>query len=96
MWEALALLEPRARMRLGLVLQRYKSEVWSPSGNYGNKPPEVKIGKLVDEKTGETGFGILGGGVALGDDLYQKLHIRGKVNGLCGEIKQIHHWPCAI
>ena len=90
-WEALALLEPRARMRLGLVLQRYKSEVWSPSGNYGNKPPEVKIGKLVDEKTGETGFGILGGGVALGDDLYQKLHIRGKVNELCGEIKQIHH-----
>ena len=53
-----------------MVLQRIKAEVWSPGGKYGNKPPGVKVGKLVDEETDKAGFGILCGGVALSDSLY--------------------------
>ena len=69
-WEPPSFLEPRARERRSLAPQRAKTEVRSLSGNYGSKPTEVKTGNLAGLETGKADFGILGGGLALGDGPY--------------------------
>jgi hypothetical protein len=51
-WPALQRLEDRLRAEAGLVLNRRKCLVYSPSGEYGDRPDSFKIGKTAGEIQG--------------------------------------------
>ena len=79
--------------RTGLKSNMSKAEVYSPNGNYGDIPEGVKVGTMgqsrnvAGEWEGEMGFGIIAGGVPVGDDVFKRNSVAQKVDEVSRQIE---------
>jgi hypothetical protein len=88
-WRAIARLD-LAMLQFGLERHPTKSQCYSPSGNYGERPPWMTVGRNGGEGTSRpAGLGIVVAGVPIGDDLFVGNVVAAGVADTCGIINQI-------